>query len=50
MPYKLYPAVAVNIVLYQNCRQFVARLLLRDNIWSVHQVKGQSHQAKPSTR
>ena len=23
---------------------------LKDNSWSVHQVKGQSHQAKPSTR
>ena len=23
---------------------------LKDNSWSVHQVKGQSQQAKPSTR
>ena len=23
---------------------------LKDNSWSVHQIKGQSHQAKPSTR
>jgi len=23
---------------------------LKDNSWSVNQIKGQSHQAKPSTR
>ena len=29
---------------YRSCQA------LKDNSWSVHQVKGQSHQAKPSTR